>query len=206
MFNGVIFHDLVWKFLKGIQKKQIFLCPSEEPHCWWPIARWWPCYPGLSSIHTSTKALVSLDTAPLAGSWCSYCEWWWWYDFPWLHRQGTEVGRGARLRATLEWGRVDRFWCICMWTCRGSLWGFLETPENGWKGIRLAIKQPVSHSVPKWVQRAVWSHLWMMIINAHTYICINHNQHFLTISQGEYQVSYFPTASTPTNCGWTKWC
>ena len=208
MFDGVIFHDLVWKLLKGVQKKQMFLCPSEEPQCVWPPARWWPCWPGLSSTHTSsgtlsTEALVSLDTAPLAGSWCSYCEWWWWGGFPSDFTGRGQIRWGYKARGKSGGVQSGPLLSTCVSMQRKPL-GITRDTSKWLEGHSSAIKQMGSLSQREYRGQCDLICGWWLLMHTHTYI--NHNQHFLTISQGEYHVSCSATASIPTNCGWTKWC
>lgn len=82
---------------------------------------------------------------------------------------GGVAGRGKREHKAKGRSYVlqsgNFLWQIGMWARRGRLWGCLETPGNDGKGVHLAVKPMVSPAVTTWVQRTVWSHLWMMIID-----------------------------------------
>ena len=86
----------------------------------------------------------------------------------WLYSGGW-VGRGKReckaegRSCAMQSG--DFLWQTGTWARRGRLWGRLETPGDDRKGVHQAVKPMVSPAVTNWVQRTVWSHLWMMIID-----------------------------------------
>lgn len=105
MFDGVIFHDLVWNYGRESKETDVSVSQGGTTVCMahsqmMAVLSRSLQHPQWSSGTLSTEALVSLDRAPLSWKlmlllWMMMVVGW----LPqWLHRQGIEAGGGYKAR------------------------------------------------------------------------------------------------------------